>query len=191
MFHIDSPLFTAAELGTVAGIDRKRVNQMLERELIQPTRMERLTVRNRPLFSVVAIFRARLIKILSDSLAISPSGSMLAGMEAERASQSKAEVSSGLGRLAQTIADQGWMPAVARSVDREQPLPLVAAITRSRDCWQFFLELDASKFPGRFGPEPYAVIAVGEIFASVYRQCKALYHGPPPKQPRKRRRARS
>jgi hypothetical protein len=90
------------------------------------------------------------------------------------------------------VADEGWMWAVARSVDRDEPLALLAALNRrSADCWQFFLEFDASKFASRFGPEePYAIVQVGAIFASVYRECKKIYEGLPPDRPKKVRRAR-
>lgn len=191
-FKISSSVFTATDLGKVAGIDRKLVDLWLERELIKPTHVEPLAVRNRPMFTVVAIFKARLTKILSDTLAISTSGSMLAGMEAERASKPGAVAAAGIARLAQVVADEGWMWAVARSVERDKPLALLAAISRSGDCWQFFLEFDVSKFTHRFGPEvPFAIVPVGAIFASVYRQCKEMYDSRPPEKPRNTRRAQS
>jgi hypothetical protein len=190
MLNIHLPLFSATELGKVAGIERKLVNLWLERELIQPTRIERLAVRKRPLFSVVAIFKARLIRILSGSLLVSASGSMLAGAEAERASKPGAATRSRTPALPEVIADEGWMWAVARSVESGKALPLVAAITRSDDCWDFFLGLEVSSFARRFAPEvPYAVVPIGEIFASVYLECKALIPDSTSERPRKKRRA--
>jgi hypothetical protein len=179
---IDKPEFTAAQLCAVAGIDRKLVNLWLERNLIAPTKVERLAARNRPMFSVIAIFKARLIRALSETLSINPASSMLAGIEAERASRPGAAAASSIARMAQTIADEGWMWAVARSVDRGKPLALFAAINRVDDCWQFFMEFDVGKFAQRFQPdEPYAVVPIGEIFATVYRDCKKTYESSPSK----------
>jgi hypothetical protein len=189
---IDLAAFTATQLSTVTGIDRKLVNLWLERGVITPTHLERLTERNRPMFSVIAIFKARLIKALSDELSINPASSMLAGAEAERASRPGARAASSVARMAQVIADAGWMWAVARGVDRGKPLALFAAINRTDDCWQLFLEFDVGKFAQRFGPDKaYAVIPIGEVFATVYRQCKKIYEGGQPGEPKKAPRARS
>jgi hypothetical protein len=49
MLSINFPLFTANELGRVAGLDRKLVNLRLERGLIEPTRIEQLAIRKRPM----------------------------------------------------------------------------------------------------------------------------------------------
>jgi len=192
MIDINESYFSGAALAKVAGVDRKLLNRWLERGLIEPPRIERLAIRKRPMFSVVAIFQARLIKILYDSLAISASGSVLAGLKAERESRPGAAAASGLARLAKAVADEGWMWAVARSVDRNEPLALLAAINRrSNDTWRFFLEFDAGKFADRFGPEePYAIVQVGAIFGSVYRDCISIYEGQKPKGPRSPQRAR-
>jgi hypothetical protein len=173
---IDASNFNATQLGHVAGADRKLINLWLERGLISPTKLERVGDRNRPKFSVIAIFKARLMKVLSETLSISPSSSMLAGNEAERAAKPSAAVASSITHMANTLADEGWMWAVARSVDRGKPLALFAAINRAEDCWRFFMEFDVGKFPQRFLPkEPYAVIPIGVLFAEVYRQCKTMH----------------
>ncbi len=175
---IDEPSFTAADLSSMVGVDRKLVNLWLERGVIVPSKLERLPSRNRPMFSVIGIFKARLIRVLSETLSINPASSMLAGNEAERASRPGAAAASSVSRMAQTLADEGWMWAVARSVDRGKPLTLFAAITRADDCWQFFMEFDVSKLAPRFRPdEPYAIVPIGMLFAGVYRQCKEIHAG--------------
>ncbi len=83
------------------------------------------------------------------------------------------------------------MHAVKRSVDREEPLALLAALSRIGDCWQFFLEFDVSKFAYRFGPgAPYVIVPVGAIFAEVYQDCISIYRVHNLERTRNRRRAR-
>jgi hypothetical protein len=190
MLDIRAPLFSTSELGKVTGIDRKLVNLWLERELVRPTRLERMAVRNRPRFSVVDIFKARLNRTLSDRLLIGLSASTDAGEEAERAADPKAASRYMLPGAAHVLADEGWMWAVARSVERGKPLEVFAAIAWVDGCWDLWLELEAEKLASPFGPEvPYIVVPVGAIFACVYGQCKALLEGS--ERPRKKRRARS
>jgi hypothetical protein len=129
---------------------------------------------------VIAIFKARLTRVLTTSLLTATSGATQVGPEAERAN------------VARAITSEPWMWTVARNVERATSFPLLAGITWSGKCWVVCLQLDAGKLANEFGPEvPYAVVPVGEIFASVYRQCKALVPDVIGDMPRKPRRARS
>ena len=188
---IKAPLFSASELGKVAGVDRKLVNLWLERRVVRPTRLEQLASRRRPSFSVAAIFKARLTRVLAESLAISTSSAVIAGLAAEMADDPKSATAE-LRRHVRVAADPGWMQASARSVERGKPLALFAGISRTGDRWRFALEPDAGKLADRFESDaPYAVVPIGSIFESVYRDCKARYEGGSPDKPRKRARARA
>ncbi len=89
-------------------------------------------------------------------------------------------------------ADEGWTYAVARGEQRKTPIRIFAAMSRSADDWDFFFEIDVANFVERFPPGvPFAVIPVGEIFASVFRECQALYRGDLPGKTRKAHRAPS
>ena len=187
MLDITDPRFTARDLSEVALIDRKLVNLWLERNLIEPTLVKPLEVRKRPMFSMVAIYKARLMRLLSDYLEISTSGLKLAGLEVEKANRRGAAAASGIKRAANAIADAGWMWAVKRSVDDNRPLArdaagkpltLYGAIALIDGCWDFHMEFELSKFTSHFAPEvPFAVIPIEATFASVYRQCQALVSG--------------
>lgn len=81
---------------------------------------------------------------------------------------------------------------MARESDRGRTLRLLAALSREKGCWRWFLEFDVAKFASKFPPGvPYAVIPVGEIFAAVYRECQKVYAGDEPDEPKKVRRAQS
>ena len=186
---ISAALFSASELAHVAGVDRKLVNVWLERELLAPTRTEHLAIRKRPMFSVIEIFKARLAKVLFDRLMINAHPSMMAGKLAIHPDDETVQY---LSRLLKGAADEGWMYAVARGEQRRMPIRIFAAMSRSADEWDFFFEMDVANFVNRFPPGvPFAVIPVGEIFASVFRECEALYRGDLPRKSRKAHRASS
>ena len=95
MVDLDAPFFTVAELAHIAGLDRGQVDVWLRRGVIQPTRIERLNVRSRSLFSVGAIFEAKLIRVLGEHLAIGPSDSLLIAKELEAAILAKVTTDDG------------------------------------------------------------------------------------------------
>lgn len=167
---IRAPLFTLAELCRATGLPRSAANMWLRRGQISPTRSERLAVRKRSLFSVQAIFEVKLMHVLAEHLDLGPSASEAPASE---------------------IAESLW--SVARESDRGRTLSLLAAVTKVEGRWRTVgPELDAGKFSDKFPVGvPYAVIPVGEIFASVYRACQDIYEGNEPAEPKKVRRARS
>ncbi len=184
---ITDPRFTARDLSEVAMIDRKLVNLWLERELIEPTLIKLLEVRKRPMFSVVGIYKARLMRLLTDHLQMSTSGLKLAGSEIAKANRRGAAAASGIKSVAHAIADTGFLWAVKRSVDENRPLArdsagkplaLYGAVALVDDCWDFHLDFDLNELATRFASEvPFALIPVESTFASVYRQCLALSFG--------------
>jgi hypothetical protein len=78
--------------------------------------------------------------------------------------------------LVNVVTDQGWTWAIARSVDRGKPLPLLGGVAKHDGCWSFYIALDPMKLAEHFGPvDTYAVIPIGALFAHVYSECKAIY----------------
>src|SRR5215212_19098 len=106
---IKRALFTANQLATIAQVDPKLVFVWLDRGLLHPAKLERLTVRSRPLFSVVEIFEVRLAKVLSNSFGITASEALGAGSAGEKQAEAKATVQSRDRELVRTLADEGWM----------------------------------------------------------------------------------
>lgn len=145
---IDEAEFTAPELGEIAGVDAGLVKAWLRRGLIKPTKVIKRAVRNQPLFSVIEIFKVRLLRVLSEDLEMPPSF------------------------LADFIADEGWMWGVARMVDQYgEPLPWMTGVRKIKGCPQFYagtLEEIAKRFGDR---HPYLVIPAYQIFAAVYSAC--------------------
>jgi hypothetical protein len=96
-FDIDAALFTVAELAQVSGISRSAIDMYLHRGVLIPTRRARTlsptrkakvrgwkAAQGRPMFSVIIIFKARLIWELGNTLGLGPSESSLASDEALR-----------------------------------------------------------------------------------------------------------
>ena len=94
-FDIDAALFTVTELAQVSGISRSAIDMYLHRGVLIPTRRARTlsptrktkvrggkTAQGRPMFSVIIIFKARLIWELGNTLGLGPSESSLASDEA-------------------------------------------------------------------------------------------------------------
>lgn len=194
---INAPQFTGSDLAHVAGLDSGLLKLWVRRGLLQPTRIERLAIRQRPHFSVVAIFKAKLMRLVGETLSIGPALVRLAADQAEdEANKKQGKLSaSAAAKLSRVLADEGWMWAVARSVETGKALPVFAAVTLTGDCWNFILYVGEEKIAPPFGADvPYAFLPVGPIFASVYNECRHLLRGYPAgksKKPRKAPRARS
>jgi hypothetical protein len=166
---IQAPLFTLAELCRATGLPRSAANMWLRRGQIHPTRSEQVVVRKRALFSVMAIFEIKLMQALSEHLEMGPSGSSW---------------------FTQEIADAMW--SMARESDRGRPLRLFAGVSKEKDRWRWFLELDPTKLINKFAPKsPFAMIRVGEIFTAVYRECQKIFAGEEHSNSKKARRAQS
>lgn len=165
---IQAPLFTLAELCRATGLDRGVANMWLRRGHIQPTRSEQLPIRKRALFSVFAIFQLKLVQLMAECTAMSPSEAL---------------------DFSKRITTAMW--SVARESDRGRTLELLAGVSKDRDRWRLvFPVLDERKLARQFGQlSPYIVIPVGEIFAEVYRKCQAIYASTAAEGPARHRRA--
>lgn len=187
---IHAPQFSRADLVKVSGLDPKIIKLWIGRRLIRPARKERVDIRSRLHFSVVTIFEAKLMRLIGENVVFGPShGNEMAALAEAAKPKNNATISSDVARV---LADDGWMWAVARSVELGKPLHVFAGIANLQGCWNLHLRLNDAAFDGQFEPEvSYIVVPVGEVFAAVYRDCRALCVGAPPGPPRKARRARS
>ena len=168
---IELPLFSAAELANVAGLDRGRVDLWVHRGIICPSRVDRLTVRSRSSFSMIVVYEAKLIRDFGEHVGVGPTDAVKAA--------------------AAVIDDGKWLFHAARHAEAGDILDHFAIVSRSEDCWQanFHVGLD----PVRAQKEtPGILVATGATFAAVYKSCKALLSTTLPRKERKKaRRARS
>lgn len=174
--RIFEPVFSSAELCSIAEIDRKLANLWLERGIIQPSRIEQMTVRSRPYFSTVAIFKARLIRELSELLDIGTSSSRVAAVGAE-AADSRSAYSPDVRRVVNVAASEGWMHGSARAAERGKPLHFYAGLSRSEKCWEFRMDMDVRKIVDHLGNVPLVLIPIGDLFDAIYLKCKSVYEG--------------
>lgn len=155
---LNAAQFTAGDVALVAGVTRGHVDVWVHRGVIKPTR----PVRGRPLFSVVAIFEAKLVRVLGE-VTIRPA--------------EWSEVS----EIIQAVISDDWMYSVARSVERNTHLKndLFISIGRRNKRWAYVLHVAGEKLQADFGPEAgFLVLPIGRIFASVYAKCREIYSAP-------------
>ena len=168
---IDEPYFSVAELASVAEIDRGLADQWIHRSLIRPTRVERAGSRNRPIFSVRGVFKARLICILNDRFNFAPGQSAPVANDSDSA------------ELAELLAGEDWMYAAARGIDRSKPMNFWVAVTRIQKCWRWQLIFPTESGIAPFGPAiPYIMLPLPEMFSPVYLACRAIHAGSPPEK---------
>jgi hypothetical protein len=144
---------------------------------LSPTRKTmvrgRKTAQGRPMFSVIIIFKARLILELGNTLGLGPSESSLASDEALRTEIPALELEEG--NVAEIAAGRNWMWACARSAETKQPINIYAYAARSADRWLLDMHSgEKGAFPC-FGLEvPHVYVPVSKIFISVYNECKKI-----------------
>ena len=131
------------------------------------------TAQGRPMFSVIIIFKARLIWELGNTLGLGPSESSLASDEALHAEIPARELEEE--NVAEIAAGRNWMWACARSVETNQPINLYAYVARSADRWLFDIHLGEKGAIPCFGFQvPHVYVPISEIFISVYNECKKI-----------------
>jgi hypothetical protein len=185
-FNIDAALFSVTELAQVSGISRSAIDMYLHRGVLIPTRRARTlsptrktkvrgwkTAQGRPMFSVIIIFKARLILELGNTLGLGPSESSLASDEALRTEIPAREL--GEENVAEIAAARNWMWACARSVETKQPINIYAYAARSADRWLFDMHFGEKGAIPCFGLQmPHVYVPISEIFISVYNECKKI-----------------
>jgi hypothetical protein len=183
---IDAALFTVTELAQVSGISRSAIDMYLHRGVLIPTRRERTssptrktkvrgqkTTQGRPMFSVVIIFKARLIREFGNALGLGPSESSLAADAAVDAKIPARELKAA--KVMEIVAGRNWVWACARSVEKNQPLNIYAYAARSADKWLFDMHVGDKGALSCFGWQvPHIYVPMSEIFKSVYNECKKI-----------------
>jgi hypothetical protein len=123
------------------------------------------------MFSVIIIFKARLILELGNTLGLGPSESSLASDEALRTEIPARELEEE--NVAEIAAARNWMWACARSVETKQPINIYAYAAQSADRWLFDMHLGEKGAIPCFGLQaPNVYVPVSEIFISVYRNAR-------------------
>jgi len=125
------------------------------------------------MFSVIIIFKARLILELGNTLGLGPSESSLASDEALQAEIPARELEEE--NVAEIAAGRNWMWACTRSVETKQPINIYAYAARSADRWLFDMHLGEKGAIPCFGLQvPHVYVPISEIFISVYNECKKI-----------------
>ena len=185
-FDIDAALFTVTELAQVSGISRPAIDMYLHRGVLIPTRRARTlspirktkvrgwkTAQGRPMFSVIIIFKARLILELGNTLGLGPSESSLASDQALRTEIPARQL--GEENVAEIAAGRNWMWACARSAETKQPINIYAYAARSADRWLFDMHFGENGAIPCFGLRvPHVYVPISEIFINVYKECKKI-----------------
>jgi hypothetical protein len=125
------------------------------------------------MFSVIIIFKARLIWEFGNTLGLGPSESSLASNEALHAEFPARELEAG--NIAEIAAGRNWMWVCVRSVETNQPINIYAYAARSADRWLFDIHLGEKGAIPCFGFQvPHVYVPISEIFISVYNECKKI-----------------
>jgi hypothetical protein len=189
-------LFSVAEVAEMAGVPRPIVDVWVTRKVIEPTRRQRpaagkrysakkkkVTPRvGRPLFSCRDVFKALLVRVLADELALaSPESSGVATLVAlAKVADVVDDGKRGLVEIADVAAGGEWMWAVGRSIERGQSLNVYAYANRHGGEWRLDMHFGALGATPCFGWNvPNIFIPVGDIFAEAYRKCRELVGGAP------------
>ena len=140
------------------------------------------------MFSVIIIFKARLILELGNTLGLGPSESSLSSDEALRTEIQARELEAE--NVAEIAAGRNWMWTCARSLEANQPINIYAYAARSADRWLFDMHLGEKGAIPCFGLQvPHLYVPISEIFISVYKECKKILGGTQDSQTRKSGRA--
>jgi hypothetical protein len=197
-FDLDKGLFTAAKLADLCGVKRPVIDTMGTRGFIQVTGREPPAAprpqskakgrqprspKGHPLFSFRVVVKVREMRVLAaqTNLALTESVGMVDEEPGESAQRTIADYEASLSELADAPAYGGeWMWAMARSVERGKPFFVYAYAARPDDEWQIDMHIEnpgvqSPNEPPCFGWKvPHIYVPVGEIFISVYNDCKRL-----------------
>jgi hypothetical protein len=172
------PIFATADLVAVSGLSRGAVDMWVNRGLLEPTqRRERMSPsrkssrprkgQGKPMFSMAAIFRARLAHDLGTHFGVGLSEWMELAKIIEVTENFRGR---GKGPLAGS-----WMEAVARGIETNTPITVLAYAKRGRDGnWVLSMQLSQKLDEPKLGGGPQIFIPMSEIFTAVYHECKKL-----------------
>jgi hypothetical protein len=181
-FDIDAAQFTVSELAQISGIKRAAIDMYLHRGVLLPARRESISrpkrgtkgrspkVHGRPLFSVVSVFMARLIRELGDALGLGPSEASLAANAAANAEISARELKAT--KIVGMTSDGNWMRLLARSIEEKQPLDIYGYAIRSSGQWLFDIHVGVEGTSPTFGSAAaYIRVPLSKLFIPIYGEC--------------------
>jgi hypothetical protein len=164
---VEAALFTQKEVGDVIERDKVTLDTWLLRGILESTKVGGRILRGRRLFSVLAIFEAKLIDELMTRLAIPPS---------EAAKIAKCATSD-------WNAKDDWKPRIVQSVERSVRIASVYLLVKRRReggwttkvCYgdndgPFKNEKGYEKWLG----EAFGVLPVSLMFATVVKKCNEI-----------------
>jgi hypothetical protein len=162
----DLAQFSQAVLCSIAGIDNETANNWAKekRGIIRSVSGGR-KMPGRRLYSLSAIFTAKLARLLVEDFGMGPS-------EAGPIKSRFAEA------IAKKVSGGNWMWALGRAIENSKPLKIVVCTRRQSQSgkWDIAMRIgDENAAPKFDDPRtPYLLLPVSAIFESVYIQCKRI-----------------
>jgi len=148
-------LFSQAALCEAAGIDHETANNWIKRGLLERTAVGGRKMRGRRLFSMLEIYKARLMREMTRFLAIPPSHC--------------AEIAS------RAIAEFVKTEKLIRIDDDHEPTLAIALVVRQRGKWVTDLRLGHSPLFSSMQTQqaetPLAILPISQAFITIHKQC--------------------
>ena len=161
-------IFTQAELCQVTGLNSVTVDTWLIRGILRTTKVGGRTLRGRRLFSVLAIFEAKVTGELVTRLSLPPS-------EASEVARSAA---------ADWDTADDWKPRVITAIERSAKFASVfLMIVRTEDGWRTIPVYGNRNGPPLFEPRskyekwfanPLGILPASDLLSSVYVRCREI-----------------
>lgn len=162
----DLAQFSQAVLCSIAGIDNETANNWSKpkRGIIRSASGGR-KMPGRRLYSLSAIFTAKLARLLVEDFGIGPS-------ESGPIKNDFAEA------IAKKVSGGNWMWALGRAIENSKPLKIVVYTRRHGQSgkWDIDMRIGGENAAApKFDPQtPYLVLPVSAIFEFVYIECKKM-----------------
>ena len=163
--------FSQRELCQITGLDTVTVDTWLIRGILETTRVDGRVLRGRRLFSVLAIFEAKVTADLVSGLAMPPS-------EASKVARFA---------VADWHAPDDWKRKVVEAIERSANVSRVLLlVARVDEGWVTIPSYANKSGPPRFEPmsryekwlaRPLAVLPASDLLSFVYEKCEQIRNG--------------
>ena len=163
--------FSQRELCQITGLDTVTVDTWLIRGILETTKVDGRVLRGRRLFSVLAIFEAKVTADLVSELAMGPS-------EASKVARCAG---------ADWHAPDDWKRKVVEAIERSAHFARVfLLVARADEGWITIPSYANKNGPPRFEPmskyekwlaRPLAVLPASDLLSFVYKKCEQIRNG--------------
>ena len=163
--------FSQRELCQITGLDTVTVDTWLIRGILETTKVDGRVLRGRRLFSVLAIFEAKVTADLVSELAMGPS-------EASKVARCAG---------ADWHAPDDWKRKVVEAIERSAHVARVFLfVARADEGWVTIPSYANKNGPPRFEPmskyekwlaRPLAVLPASDLLSFVYKKCEQIRNG--------------